>query len=40
MEGSVPFIMDNSHVCPVYKNTNVSVEKVKNPTTVPLLLID
>ena len=20
MEGSVPFIMDNSHVCPVYKN--------------------
>ena len=34
MEGSVPFIMDNSHVYPFIK---ISVEKVKNPTTVPLL---
>ena len=27
MEGSVPFIMDNSHVCPVYKNKCGKSEK-------------
>jgi hypothetical protein len=34
MEGSVPFIMDNSHVCPVYKNKCGKSEK---SNYVPLL---
>ena len=34
MEGSVPFMMDNSHVCPVYKN---KCEKSEKSNYVPLL---